>query len=421
MSAIDHIPPARSHRSGRTRGPAGFIAHHLGRYRARRAQREYEASVLNFASGLKGEFREACTGLGLCQYVSVAAGLTVRTPRVGEVRVGPPLSFTVELMPGQEGADFTKKENAPRLAHSLGGHGLRVEPVAGRWVRLVVLDGDPLAHGYTLPPTTVDTGADAVVIGRSEDGTALGHAITDAAHIAVQGANGSGKSAFSYALLSQLAAAPDVLIAGSDITGLLLGRAWDGTAHRAHQVVGTADLEAHAVLLEGLVAEMDRRLEHIPPRRDKIEPTPSTPTVIVALEEVPGLFRAADSLPKPPKGQPALGERLRAAVLRLLSEGRKAAFRVLMLAQRFEATAVGGGYARDQFALRVSFRVPADSLVMLHGDDARPLGQQHANAAPGVAYLSGLGRDCERIRVPYLGDYAEFCDRLAGTGRRAAS
>ena len=90
-----------------------------------------------------------------------------------------------------------------------------------------------------------------------------------------------------------------------------------------------------------------------------------------------------------------------------------------MLAQRFEATAVGGGYARDQFALRLSFRVPADSLVMLHGDDARHLGQEHANAAPGIAYLSGLGRDCERIRVPYLGEYGEFVDRIQRHGRRA--
>ena len=87
-------------------------------------------------------------------------------------------------------------------------------------------------------------------------------------------------------------------------------------------------------------------------------------------------------------------------MLRLVSEGRKAAFRVLMLAQRFEANAVGGGYARDQFALRLSFRVPGESLVMLHGEDARRLGPEHANAAPGVAYLSAPGRDLVRLRAP---------------------
>ena len=125
--SIDHTMSTPGwQRTGRTRGPASFVARH----RARRAQRDYEASVAVFADALKGEFREACTGLSLCQYVQVAAGVTVRTPRVGEVRIGPPMSFTVELLPGQEGADFTRKENGPRLAHSLGGHGLRVEPVA---------------------------------------------------------------------------------------------------------------------------------------------------------------------------------------------------------------------------------------------------------------------------------------------------
>ena len=285
----------------------------------------------------------------------------------------------------------------------------------------MVLQHDPLRDGFGLPSLTVPTGAEAVILGRTEDGITLGHAIADPAHLGVQGQNGSGKSAFCYGLLSQLAAAPDVLVAGSDITGLLLGRAWDDTAHRPHQVTGTADIGAHAVLLEDLVAEMDRRLEAIPPRRDKIEPTPETPTVLVVLEEFPGLLRAADGLPKPKRGEGVpVGDRIRTAVLRLLSEGRKAAFRVLMLAQRFEATAVGGGYARDQFALRLSFRVPADSLEMLHGTDARPLGQEHANAAPGVAYLSGLGRDCERIRVPYLGEYGEYCDRLAQHGTAGA-
>jgi len=410
--SLHHVPPTDGHRTGRTRGPAAFLA-------ARRAQREYEASVLTFAHAVKGEFREACQGLGLCQYVSVASGLTVRTPRVGEVRVGPPLSLTVELMAGQEPTDFTKKENGARLAHSLGGHGLRVESVAGRWVRLVVLDRDPLADGFTLPHHTVPTVGEQVLIGRSEDGTTLGHAFVEPGHLAAQGGTGGGKTAFLSGLLAQLGAADDVLVAGSDITGLLLGRVWDGTVHREHQTVGTHDIAAHAAQLERLVADMDHRLEHIPSRRDHITPTPTTPMIVVVLEEFPGLLRAADALPKPGKGQPTAGERIRSAVLRLLSEGRKAAFRVIMLAQRFEATAVAGGYARDQFALRVSFRVPADSLVMLHGEDARHLGAEHANAAPGVAYLSGLGRDCERIRVPHLGDYGDYCDRIARDGRRA--
>ena len=94
--------------SGGSVGP-GF----LGRLRERQARRDYEASVLAFANALRGEFREACTGLGICHYVQVAAGVTVRTPRVGEVRVGPPSSLTVELLPGQEPGDFTARRTGP--------------------------------------------------------------------------------------------------------------------------------------------------------------------------------------------------------------------------------------------------------------------------------------------------------------------
>ena len=140
-----------------------------------------------------------------------------------------------------------------------------------------------------------------------------------------------------------------------------------------------------------------------------------TPLVLVVLEEFPGLLRAAQAKDK------KLAERITSTVLRLVSEGRKAAFRVLMLAQRFEANAVGGGYARDQFALRLSFRVPGESLVMLHGEDARRLGPEHANAAPGVAYLSAPSRELVRLRAPYLGSYGEFCDRITRHGRRPAT
>jgi hypothetical protein len=108
------------------------------------------------------------------------------------------------------------------------------------------------------------------------------------------------------------------------------------------------------------------RLATIPRPQDKITPTATVPTVLVALEEFPGLLRAASSVPKPKSGK-SLAERIVSAQLRLLSEGRKAAFRVLTLAQRFEATAVGGGYAPRP--VRPAALVPG--LGRLAGDAAR--------------------------------------------------
>ncbi|GAA4759326.1 hypothetical protein [Actinomycetospora chibensis] len=190
MPAVEHTRHLE-HRSGRSHGPGAHRPGLFARLREKRARREYEASVVMFANSLRGVFREACAGIGLCQYVSVASGITVRTPRVGEVRLGPPTSLTVELMAGQEPGDFTAKDRGPRLAHTLGAHGLRVEPIAGRWVRLHLLDHDPLRDGYGLPSLTLASVHDPVIIGRTENGLTLGHALSEAGHLGVQGQNAS--------------------------------------------------------------------------------------------------------------------------------------------------------------------------------------------------------------------------------------
>jgi S-DNA-T family DNA segregation ATPase FtsK/SpoIIIE len=407
---IDRTPATRRPVRWHTGGP-GAAQRLLGRLRARLEEQQRAEAHRLLEADLRGLWREACFGVGLCQYIDVAAGMTIRTPRFGSLRLAPAgTSFTVELLPGGEPDDITK--HAARLAHSLGFAGLRVQPLAGRWLRVVLFEVDPLASTFRLPDEVTGRADDTILLGRAEDGTLIEHVLASPGHLAVQGQNGSGKTQLSYGLLAQLCAAADVLITGSDITGLLLGRVWDGSAHRPWQVTGSRDLVAHADHLDRLVAWMDSRLDAMPPRRDSITPTTTNPLVLVVLEEFPGLLRAAQVKDR------KLAERITSAVLRLLSEGRKAAFRVLMLAQRFEANAVGGGYARDQFAVRLSFRVPAESLAMLHGDDARALGAEHANAAPGVAYLSAPGHDCTRLRAPYVGGYGAYCDRIARHGRR---
>lgn len=408
--------PARRDATRPGTGVTGWLTWLLLTWSERRARREEDYEARAFAERLRYAWRDACEGVGACRIVETVTGPTARTPRVGSVMTGPPVSMLVELIPGQEPEDLTRVGG--RLAHSLCFEGLRVVQHAGRWVRIELLDRDPLADQYALPRTAVTTCRQPVLIGRDELGDALGHAFADAAHVALQGQNGAGKSQFAYGLLAQLAGADDVRIAGSDITGLLLGRPWEGTVHRRWQATGTADLEEHATLLERLVGVMGDRLAALPDRTDKLDPTPDRPLFLVVVEEFPGLLRAAAGLPKPGRGERSVLDRIKAANLRLLSEGRKVAFRVVTLAQRAEAEAMGGGYARDQYALRLSFRVPGDSLEMLHGAAVRDLAEQHATAPPGVAVLSAPGRELVRVRVPYLGDYAEYCDRIARTARK---
>ena len=126
--------------------------------------------------------------------------------------------------------------------------------------------------------STVASGDESVILGRTEDATTLGHAITDAGAPRRAGHERLRASPCSPTGCSP-SSPPPPTSSWPARTSPGCCSAAPGTAPStgAHQVVGTDDIAAHAVLLEDLVAEMDRRLETIPPRRDKIEPTPATP------------------------------------------------------------------------------------------------------------------------------------------------
>jgi S-DNA-T family DNA segregation ATPase FtsK/SpoIIIE len=388
----------------------------LDRRRAWLEERRYLEECSRYAAAVRWEFRDACEALRVCQWIDTPTGLFVRTPYVRHVTVGPPVTFTVELMPGQRCADIA--EQGPRLAESLGGAGLRVEPLAGRYAKVTLLDRDPLSDGFALPPFSLCSATGWLLLGRDEAATTLGHAIAEAVHVAVQGMTRSGKTSACYGWLSSLAAAADVLVAGVDHTDLLLGRPWEGTAHREWQSTGSAaeNVAAHADHLDRLVGVMRSRRDRMGRYTDRVTTSADCPVILCVLEEYPQLLDLADA--QSSKANP-LGQRIRMAVKAMVAEGGKYGLRVLMLAQRFEATAVGGGYVRDQFGLRISFSVPTDSLVMLHGEDAREHAGTHAVADKGVALVSGPGRPLTRMRVPYLGGYREYVQRIETTGRAA--
>ncbi|MHC1558025.1 hypothetical protein ACR9E3_03670 [Actinomycetospora sp. C-140] len=109
-------------------------------FRGRGESRRREAVERAFEADLRREFRAACEFVGVRTRTHVPAGVTITTPRIGEIRQGPPTVFTVELMAGMVPSDLLPP--ARRVAEALGGRGVRLEPLAGRWLRVVVLD-DP--------------------------------------------------------------------------------------------------------------------------------------------------------------------------------------------------------------------------------------------------------------------------------------
>lgn len=345
-------------------------------------------------------FREACVGAGVSLAVDAPiAGTSHRTPEVTHVDLGPPVRLTVRMLPGQLPEQLARAGR--RIAPHLGGLALRVTDRGHGWALVDLLVVDPLAAAVPRA-RPVASALHPLELGHGEDARPVLVDLAATTHLIAQGATGAGKSVAMYGLLGQLADARDVRVTGCDPTGLLLApwaRRWSDVPAPA---LGTADPAAHVTVLGRLVDEMDRRIATIAPGRDAVElGTSGCPLLLVVLEEWPGALRLLDAV------DPKLGKRARALVARLLGEGRKAGVRVLLLAQRADATIVGG-YERGQASHRLTFRVDgADAVKMLHPDVAPELVAEHATAAAGVALLSAPGVPLLRLRVPHT-TYAEY-------------
>jgi S-DNA-T family DNA segregation ATPase FtsK/SpoIIIE len=375
------------------------------RRRDRRAHRLDEALV----DDLVHAWHRAVTGAGFVRTVATVTGPTVIVPALVHIVLGPPAVLTVRLEPGQTVAEL--RTLARRLAPHLGARMLRVEPLGvGDHARLTLLTDDPLADPVPLQP------GPGVLLGRDEDGCCLRVEPAELPHLIAQGATRSGKSRWLYGLLAQLAGRADVEVAGVDPSGLTL-RPFAGTRHAHRQARGLADLARVEDVFAELVAEMDRRLSAMPAHLDVLPLDHGTQLLAVVLEEYPALLRAVDA------ADPKQGKRVRALVARLLAESHKVGLRVVVVAQRAEATIVGGA-ERAQCEGRLSFRTDtAESLRLLH-PDADDLAVEHATAAPGVALVSWPGRPTFRLRAPHVGSYGEFAAAVTSTTyphpRRAA-
>ncbi|GAA1106800.1 FtsK/SpoIIIE domain-containing protein [Pseudonocardia alni] len=355
------------------------------------------------AEALAWAWRLACEGSGLCRSVDTPTGATITTPKVTAVRLGRRPELVVALQPGQLPADV--RAVAHRLAPALGGVALRVEPRGLTHVRVTVLDVDPLAD--VVPPVPpVRSALDPLILGRDEGGDPATLDLSTAAHVIVQGASGSGKSVGCYSLLAQLAGAPDVVVAGSDITGLLLAP-WAGHAPSGLVALGTRDPDVHLAALARLVDLMDQRIAAMPAHRDAVALDVDTPVVLAVVEELPGLLRVLDQHGKEP------GQRGRTMLGRLLGEGRKAGIRCLLVTQRADAKIIGG-YERGQASHTLSFRIDsASGLSMLHSGVTADQAAAHATAAPGVALLSAPGVPLSRLRAPRT-TFAGYVAAVAG-------
>jgi hypothetical protein len=370
-------------------------------WRRRRQERE-QAEATRY---LGWQWQDTALGAGLVRRTESAAGIPhVSMPELVRVDVGPPVTLVVRMLPGQLIDDYRKQ--AHRIAEGMGVAMVRVSPGHIGWVRLGLLVRDPLTTPMPLPRRPAGMSVLVpLLLGVDEFGRPVTVDLATRTHVIVQGRTGSGKSRLAYAVLQQLAAAPDAVIAGSDPSSVLL-RPFTGSRHARWQVLGN-DVQAHADLLDRLVAEMGRRLALIPPRSDELPLTSENRMLVVVLEEWLALLGLAGSNRK-------LRERLAVAVRGLAAEGGKVNVRVLMLPQRAEASEVGGGLLRGQFAYRVTLPVDnVDAVRLLHPSATVPEAEAHVRAGvPGIALVDAPGRELGRLRTLWMPDYGTYWDAI---------
>ncbi len=113
-------------------------ANEFGWPRSERARRRYrERADAELIRELRWQWRSACTNTPLAPMIYTPSGPTRAVPMIGHVDLGPPISFTVRMRPGQTLADFTRA--APSIAPSMEAAELQVEPFVPHWVRIVLL------------------------------------------------------------------------------------------------------------------------------------------------------------------------------------------------------------------------------------------------------------------------------------------
>jgi hypothetical protein len=105
--------------------------------RAERARRRYrQAADAELISELRWQWRSACSNTPLAQMIYTPSGPTRAVPMISHIDLGPPISFTVKMRPGQTLADFLRA--APSIAPSMGAEELQVEQFVPHWVRIVL-------------------------------------------------------------------------------------------------------------------------------------------------------------------------------------------------------------------------------------------------------------------------------------------
>lgn len=344
-----------------------------------------------------------------------------KTPDIPAVQSVAPSSFgavvTIRLSLGVTVEDFERAK--PALLDALGVPSMAVVRVAPSVVELRCRTIDPLSSVEHLDFGAVaELGGDPQPVGRDEDGVPVRLDLHGAPwHVAIQGASRSGKSALVYALLASVSVQAQhgrMVLAGVDPTGILF-KPFAGYPGEQLRASGLSDETAISEVVRGLVAEMENRIDALlRSGRDKLTGGREIPTILAVFEEYPGLLAHLEEIDKPLKPAERIGPSFRLGVRRLIQEGAKVGIRVLVIAQRMDASIIGGS-ERSNIGTRISLRVDnADAVRMLHetgsGED---IVQRVRAFQPGQALIEVAGEQPRYFRS-LLTDYGPWAEFVGG-------
>ena len=104
----------------------------------RRAQERADNTAI---SELRWQWRSACQGTPLAPIIYTPSGPSRAVPIIGHVNLGPPVTFTVKIRPGQTIDDF--RAAAPAIAPVFGVAELVITQSVPQWVKIVLVAHRP--------------------------------------------------------------------------------------------------------------------------------------------------------------------------------------------------------------------------------------------------------------------------------------
>lgn len=335
--------------------------------------------IIEQATQLAQKFSAAATNSGLYKEFTSAAGCSGLTgPTVTHVDLGDRPYLMVRASPAQLLSDYLDQHE--RLAEGLSVPRVRITQRAHGIIRIDLNPPDPLVNDVD-QADTLASGLWPVQFGALENGAMLRESLVDCGHLAAQGQTRGGKTRWAYGVLGQLAGARDIEIAGIDPTAKLLGP-WSGHPQGSDRLTADSSYDAMEQTASELVSDMRERIRSIPRHLDTLPIGRDFPLRLVVLEEWSNALTLAGIAKNKAKG---LDTDLGKYVQILLAESHKAGYRLLTMAQRFDAGVVGS-LNRDNISHRFSFRTASkDGLKMLHESIEDFTADEHSVAQPGIA------------------------------------